>query len=435
MTLKSIIGSLPSYPHHIMNVFSGTNSIQEFKQVFKALIFSKDIVTGDENKTYKALLEKSLNSKNMYTFASGRMGFYTLLKSMNVKKDDEIIIASYTCVVVPNAIIYSGAKPIYCDINKFDFNVDVTKVEALITDKTKAIYAQHTFGQMCDVYALKKIADRYDLPVIEDVALSLGAKDGDNYAGTIGDFGYYSTDRTKMINTSLGGFVSVNNQKYLDNFEKEYESVDFLSTSFTKKIARTFLIDLVMMHPYLYWLGKFTNPVFRKLGIVKYFLDEQKHEKDKITEYPYPARFSSILAIIGISQVKHLEENLAYRREMARYYNSIFEIYSDDYIEDKKNVFLRYSFLIKNRNYWEKRFASKIDLSIWFKTIAVGKNSDFEDIHYTVGQNSKSEFVTEHIFNLPTHQNITPKRIEKLLYELKNSGDIIREEKMEIVEF
>lgn len=428
MNIKSVIATLPSYPHHIMNVFSGTNSIEEFKQVFKALFSSDDIIDGNENRKYKELLEKTFNSKNMYTFASGRMGFYTILKSMNIEKDDEIIIASYTCVVVPNAIIYSGAKPIYCEVNKFDFNVDATKIEALITDKTKAIYAQHTFGQMCDVLAIKKIADKYNLPVIEDVALSLGAKDGANYAGTIGDFGYFSTDRTKMINTSLGGFVSINNSDYLENFESKYENVEFLNRSFTKKLARTFLIDLVMMHPYLYWLGKFTNPVFRKLGIIKYFLDERKHGKNEITEYPYPSKFSSILAIVGISQIKHLEKNLAYRREIAHYYNSIFKIYSDDYIEDTKNVFLRYSFLIKNRGYWEKRFASKIDLSIWFKTIAVGKDSNFEDIHYTVGQNSKSEFVAEHIFNLPTHQNIEPKRIEKILYELKNSGDIIREE-------
>lgn len=425
MNLKSIIATLPSYPHHIMNVFSGTNNFNEFKQVFKALITNDDVVKGKDNEIYKELLKKTFKSKNIYTFASGRMGFYSILKAMDIEIDDEIIIASYTCVVVPNAIIYSGAKPIYCDVNKFDYNVNVTKIEELITEKTKVIYAQHTFGQMCDIHTIKIIAEKHNLLVIEDVALSLGAKDGQNYAGTIGDFGYFSTDRTKMINTSVGGFVTVNNQKYIDTFEKEYSQVRFIDKSFTKKLARTFLIDLVMMHPSMYWFGKFTNPVLRKLGIVKYFLDERKHNKDEITEYPYPARFSSILAKIGISQIKNLNENLDYRRKLAHFYNGIFEIYSDNYIEDKKNVFLRYSFLVKNRDYWEKRFASKIDLSIWFKTIAVGKDNNFEDIYYSIGQNSESEFIIKHIFNLPTHKNIEPKRIKKLLYELKNSGDII----------
>ncbi len=425
MNLKSIIATLPSYPHHIMNVFSGTNSFDEFKKVFKALFSKSDIVNGEKNQNYRSLLQKTFRSKQIYTFASGRMGFYSILKSLGIAKDDEIIIASYTCVVVPNAIIYSGAKPIYCDINRYDFNVDVNKIEALITDKTKVIYAQHTFGQMCDVHAIKKIAQRHNIPVIEDVALSLGAKDGEYYAGTIGDFGYFSTDRTKMINTSLGGFVSVNNPKYIETFEKEYAQVPYLSHTFSKKLARTFLIDLVMMHPRLYWLGKFTNPVFRKLGIVKYFLDERKHDKNQIIDYPYPARFSSILAIIGISQLTHLEDNLQHRRKIAKYYNNIFNVYPELYMNDKKNVFLRYSFLIENRDHWEKYFAQKIDLSIWFKTIAVGKDEHFEDIHYSDGQNSESEFVAKHIFNLPTHLNIEPERLEILLIALRDSGDII----------
>lgn len=425
MNLKSILATLPSYPHHIMNVFSGTNSIKEFKDVFKTLFSKDDIVCGSENEKYKEVLKKSLNLENVYTFASGRMGFYSILKSMKIGEGDEIIIASYTCVVVPNAIIYAGVKPIYADINRVDFNVDVLKIEALISDKTKAIYAQHTFGQMCDVKAIKKLAKKYNLLVIEDVALSLGAKDATEYAGSIGDFGYFSTDRTKMINTSVGGFVSVNNQKYLEKFEKEYEKVEYLSALFTKKLARTFLIDLVFMHPKLYWLGKFTNPLFRKLSIIKYFLDEKKHDKSLIVEYPYPARLSSILAKVGISQMENLEENLAHRRKLAKYYNSIFKIYSDEYMDDCKNVFLRYPFLVKNRDYWEKRFSSKIDLSIWFKTIAVGKDDNFEDIYYKVGENQESEFVAKHIFNFPTHQNIEPKKIEKLLNELKNSGDII----------
>ena len=426
MNLKNIISSLPSYPHKIMNVFSGTNSFDEFKQVLKALLFDKDIVASKNNSKYIKTLQNKFNAHHVYTFASGRMGFYTILKSLGIKKGDEIIIASYTCVVVPNAIIYTGAKPIYCDINKLDFNIDVNKIEALITTKTKAIYAQHTFGQMCDIDAIKQIANKYNLPVIEDVALSLGAKTNQSYAGTIGDFGYFSTDRTKIINTSVGGFVFVNNQKYLENFETIYQNISYLDKSFTKKLAITFLIDLLMMHPNMYWLGKFTNPLFRKFGIIKYFLDEQKHNKSDITEYPYPAKFSSILALVGISQINNLENNLTHRKKLAKYYNDILQIYPESYINSEKNVFLRYSFLVKNRDYWQKKFSSKIDLSIWFTTIAQGKNSNFEEIHYTVGQNQTSEFVAKRIFNLPTHQKIDPTKIKKLLLELKNSKDIIK---------
>lgn len=429
MNIKKIFNYLPSYPHYKMNVFSGTNNINEIKNVYS--MFSSDkIVKGEEITQYETAIKEKLNSDNIYTFASGRMGFYSILKVIGIEKNDEIIIPSYTCIVVPNAILYSGAKPVYCDISKDDYNIDVSKIESLITPKTKVLYAQHTFGQMCDIKAIMTLAKKYNLLVIEDTALALGAKIDDMYAGTIGDFGYFSTDRSKVINTGLGGIVSVNNNKYLSDFNNFYKNIPFLDEKYTKKIAKTFIFNLITLHPSFYWFGKFLNAVLSKLNVMTYFLDESLHSLKDVKNYPYPARLSNIFAKIGISQINDLEFNLLHRKNIAKYYNNILKIYTDDYISDSQNIFLRYSFLVKNREYWENRFASKIDLSIWFKTIASGKNDNFEEINYKVGTNKVSEYVCEHIFNLPTHNKIKPEKLEKLLIELKNSGDIIIKEKI-----
>ena len=113
---------------------------------------------------------------------------------------------------------YINAKPIYCDIKDDDYNIDISKIEELITPKTKVLYAQHTFGQMCDINSIKKIAKKYKLIIIEDAAGALGSKQSANNAGTIGDFGYFSTDRTKVINTGLGGIVTVNNEEICQKF-------------------------------------------------------------------------------------------------------------------------------------------------------------------------------------------------------------------------
>jgi len=429
MNIKKLFNYLPSYPHYKMNVFSGTNSLSEVKDIFK-ILSSKNIVHGDELVEYVNDLKKKLNSKNIFTFASGRMGFYSILKVIDIKEDDEVIIPSYTCIVVPNAILYSGAKPIYCDINNNDFNIDVSKIEALITPKTKVLYAQHTFGQMCDINAIVKLAKKYNLIVVEDTALALGANIDGKYAGTIGDFGYYSTDRSKVINTGLGGIVSVNNSKYVDDFSQYYEKLPFLDESYTKKIVITFIVNLITLHPSFYWLGKFLNAVLAKLKVMTYFLDESFHNIRDIKKYPYPAKLSNVLAKVGVSQINNLDNNINNRKNIARYYNDILGIYSDNYINDSKNIFLRYSFLVKNRDYWERKFSSKIDLSIWFKTIASGKSENFEDIGYNIGTNKVSEYVCEHIFNLPTHNKIRPEKLKKLLIELKNSGDIITKEKV-----
>lgn len=410
-----------------MNIFSGTNNFTEIKGVLKNLV-SGNIINEENIKKYESVIGNTIDSEYIYTFASGRMGFYTILKTINIQKDDEVILPSFTCIVVPNAILYSGAKPVYCDIKNDDFNIDVSKIEQLITPKTKVLYAQHTFGQMCDIKAIKQIAQKYNLIVVEDAALALGAKLEDKYAGTIGDFGYFSTDRSKVVNTGLGGIVSVNNEKYLGFFDEIYKEVPYLDGNMTKKIAKTFILNIITMNPYFYWLGKFLNAVLSKLKLMTYFLDESFTKKENISSYPYPARLSSILASIGISQFSSLGDNLDNRKKISNYYNDILNIYTKKYMQDDRNIFLRYSFLIKNRDYWEKRFSSKVDLSIWFKTIVSGRNDNFEDIGYKLGINKVSEYVCEYIFNLPTHSQIKPKKLEKLLYELKNSGDIITKE-------
>lgn len=423
MNLKNFFNLLPTYPHYKMNVFSGTNKLQEIIGTLKCL-YSSVCVKGPDIDLYHRLLREKL-ATHCYSFASGRMGFYSILKSMNIQPNDEIIIPSFTCVVVPNAILYSGAKPVYCDISSYDFNIDINKLESLITPRTRIIYAQHTFGQMCNMEVIGKIALKYNLIVIEDAALALGAKFNGQWGGTIGDFGYFSTDRSKVINTGLGGIVTVNNHDYLKKFSDYYNTLPYLDEKLTRNIAKTFLLNIITLHPYFYWIGKFINAVLTKFGFMTYLLDEKFTRLESIQGYPYPAKLSNICARIGISQFQNIEENIKHRKRIAHYYNEILKIYPYEYIEDEKNIFLRYSFLINNREYWEERFSSKIDLSIWFKTIASGKSENFGEIGYLSGSNTVSEHVCSHIFNLPTHQQIKPEKLRNLLIELKLSGDII----------
>jgi perosamine synthetase len=427
--IKKILEYLPSYPHYKMNIFCGTNNLQEITSAFR-LLKNGASVSGSCINEYERILKDKLKSKYIYTFASGRMGFYSILKIVGVKKGDEVIIPSFTCVVVPNAILYCDAKPIYCDINKDDFNINLSKIESLITPNTKILYAQHTFGQMCDISSIMDLAKKYNLIVVEDAALSLGAKLDRYYSGTIADFGYFSTDRSKIVNTGLGGIVSVNNAIYVDKFIKYYADVPYVGERYTRKIFYTFILNLITLHPYLYWLGKFINAILTKLNIMKYFLDEKITDKAEILDYPYPSKLSNIFASIGVTQIIGLNYNIKSRKKIANFYNEILKIYTNHYIYNEENVFLRYGFLVKNRDYWETRFAKNIDLSIWFKTVASGRQTDFNQIYYKVGSNVVSEYVCDHIFNLPTHNLISPERLKVLLVELKNSGDIITKERV-----
>jgi dTDP-4-amino-4,6-dideoxygalactose transaminase len=94
----------------------------------------------------------------------GRAGLYAILKAMGLKERDEVILPGYTCVVVPGAIRHAGATPVYADIRAADFNIDPVGVEKLITPRTRAVIAQHTYGIPADVETLASLAARTASP-------------------------------------------------------------------------------------------------------------------------------------------------------------------------------------------------------------------------------------------------------------------------------
>ena len=114
---------------------------------------------GGAQKKVEVWLEKYFESKHAYNYDSGRTALNHALKACEIKEDDEILVQSYTCMVVSNAITWTGAKPIYVDI-KNDFNMDSDDLEKKITDKSKVLIIQHTFGKPADLKSLIAIAKK-----------------------------------------------------------------------------------------------------------------------------------------------------------------------------------------------------------------------------------------------------------------------------------
>ena len=131
-----------------------------------------------------------------------------------LKKGDEVILPSFTFSSCANAILLSGAKPVFVDIDINYYNIDPGEIEKKITSKTRAIMVVHYAGFACEMDKIMEIAKSYHLKVIEDAAHALGAKFRDNYLGTIGDFGCFSFHGTKNAATGEGGAFVTSNQKF-----------------------------------------------------------------------------------------------------------------------------------------------------------------------------------------------------------------------------
>ena len=129
-----------------------------------------------DNQQFKKQLAGHLSAetRNIFLFWKGRVALYAILKAIGVKEDDEVILPAFTCVVAVNPIIYSGAKPVYVDIDPTTYNIDTSEIEESITEKTKVIMAQNTFGLAPDLDRIFEVANKYNLIVIEDCAHGVG---------------------------------------------------------------------------------------------------------------------------------------------------------------------------------------------------------------------------------------------------------------------
>jgi len=156
--------------------------------------------------------------KSKYTIAvnSGTAALQAALYALDVKKGDEILIPSFTFVATANAVVSTGAKPIFVDILKANYTIDPDDLEKKITKKTRAIIPVHLYGHIADVERLSEISKKYNLPIIEDSAQSLGSTYKGKHAGTFFEMGCWSMYPAKVITAGEGGFIATNDKKLRD---------------------------------------------------------------------------------------------------------------------------------------------------------------------------------------------------------------------------
>lgn len=163
-------------------------------------------------------VSKYLGVDNLHFVANGTLGLQISLKSLAIE-GGEIITTPFSYVATTSAILWEKLKPVYVDINPEDFCIDVNKIEAAITKKTKAILAVHVFGMPCDVEKIEKIAEKYKLKVIYDAAHAFGVKYKGKSLLNNGDASICSFHSTKRFHTIEGGCVVTKDKAISDEVE------------------------------------------------------------------------------------------------------------------------------------------------------------------------------------------------------------------------
>lgn len=179
------------------------------------------LTMGPKTVEFENRFKEYIGSTEAVSMNSATAALHLALKAAGLKRGDEVIVPTTTFVATAEVVTYFDAIPVLCDIEESTHNMDVSKIEALITDKTKAIIPVHFAGQPCDMDEIYEIAEKYNLHIIEDAAHAIpssykGVKIGALAKSDITCFSFYAT---KTLSTGEGGMATTNNGDYAKNMK------------------------------------------------------------------------------------------------------------------------------------------------------------------------------------------------------------------------
>jgi perosamine synthetase len=166
------------------------------------------VVQGPYVKEFENKWCEFTGAENSIAVTSCTTGLHLVLSAMGIKAGDEVIVPSFTWVATANAVEYLNAKPVFCDIELGTFNIDLKKLESVVSKKTKAIIPVHLFGLPVNMDGILEFAEKYDLFVLEDAACGFGAKYKNIHVGNFGRAGCFSFHPRKAITTGEGGMIT-----------------------------------------------------------------------------------------------------------------------------------------------------------------------------------------------------------------------------------
>ena len=309
---------------------------------------------------------------------SGTAALHVALLSCGIGEGDEVITSPFTFIASGNSIVYTGAKPVFADIDLKTYTIDPDSIEDLITENTKAILPVQLYGQSADMDRINEIAEKYGLTVIEDAAQAHGATFNGTPVGSMGDMACFSFYPTKNMTTSEGGIITTNDEELAEN-------------------AR----------------------VFRAHGAsIRY------HH----SEIGYNFRMTDISAAIGLAQLDKIDdfnckriENAAYLNEGLRNVDGIITPYCAD---GSKHVYHQYTIRVEkgDRDDWvdiinDCGVGTGIHYPIPLYNQPIYKSLGFE------GDCPNAELAADNVISLPVHPSLTKEDLDLVIEAVKTASN------------
>ncbi len=275
---------------------SSMPSYEEYIEAIKPLWDTHWLTNmGTYHKQLEAKLTDYLGVPGLSLMVNGHMALELAIQAFGFPEGSEVITTPFTFISTTHAIVRNHLKPVFCDVNWEDGTIDESKIEELVTEKTVAILPVHVYGNVCNVEEIQRIADKYNLKVIYDAAHAFGVEYKGKGIGCYGDASVFSFHATKVFNTIEGGAVSFSDHKIY---------------------------------------GKLYN--LKNFGI---------HGEELVTDVGANAKMNEFCAIMGLCNLKHIDEALANRKERYEYYREqLSKIPGIGFLEQRQGATRNYAY-------------------------------------------------------------------------------------------
>ncbi|KUK77489.1 MAG: DegT/DnrJ/eryc1/StrS aminotransferase [candidate division WS6 bacterium 34_10] len=401
-------------------------------------ISSIPTIEEDDLKLCKELLSKNnvenidvklpgFEDKEHYYTNTGRAALYAILKALEITKGDEVIIQSFTCMAVVVPLKWLDIKPVYADIEQETYNISLESIKGRITDKTRAIIIQHTFGIPAQIERIKEYIDEInknrskekEIFLIEDCAHCLNIKKEDKYLGTYGDVSFFSFGQDKVVSTTQGGCIVSNDRELEKKIERVYKKIPDMPESMVKYNLRyPILWDLIKKVYYKpqvlanskyfskFTVGKFLILLFRFLGLIKSQASKDDFGDPKEGVYKLSVKQKHLLK----NQLDKLERFSTHREKITEKYSRLLDL-------DLHGFLIRYPVLVDYPDIVKSKLQQiRVIAGNWYNYPVIPRGIDLDKVGYTVGTCPNTEYVMEHILNLPTGLDVTAKDAERIVH-------------------
>jgi dTDP-4-amino-4,6-dideoxygalactose transaminase len=396
---------------------------------------------GEMTGLLEGAVASHLGVGHAFALDSGRSGLYLALQAMGIGAGDEVLVQAYTCIAVPNSVVWAGAKPVYADIDAATLNVDLKSLEAKITPKTKAIVVQHTFGRPGPVEELVQLARARGIRVIEDCAHALGAATASGPVGSFGDAAIFSFGRDKVISSVSGGMVTTADPDLARHLGHLRDALPLPGARWTFNQLFHPVASSGILRTYdVAKIGKALLVALQKTGL----LDLAVRPEERRGQMPkgLPTRLPDVVAQMALSQFARLGAFNTRRRTLAALYDEAlagtdFQLPlasgqvgesasqqagksasqqvskptnqpTDPPIHQSTNIYLRYTLHVPNPAHLHRAArAHNIYLGNWYDTAIAPADSNLAAIAYIPGECPIAEQQAATSINLPTHPKVT----------------------------